>query len=84
MTLGLRRSEPLRARQSTIAMPLRLPAVLPHRSVEHRVKLRSSIMLGFVSFNSLLCGAVAPTRSVALLVRYLASRTLSQRPPCQK
>jgi len=32
------------------------------RSVQHRVKLQSSIMLGFVSFNSLFCGSV-PTRN---------------------
>jgi hypothetical protein len=40
-------------------------------------------MLGFVSFNSLLCGAVAQARRVDLL-RHLASRTLIQRPRCQK
>ena len=41
----------------------REPSWLSRQSAEHRVKLRSSIMLGFVSFNSLL-GSPVPTRTV--------------------
>jgi hypothetical protein len=51
-------------------LPVRgLPAVgarTPALSVEHRVKLRSSILAGFVSFNSLFDGTAIPgVRTVA-------------------